>query len=71
MTPLLPSDNPGLFKIAQFRRWMVLATGSQLIDDIRRAPDNVLSVKEPVNEVLYVSDSVQNGAHILNNVLSS
>ncbi|KAI0272854.1 hypothetical protein BGY98DRAFT_153281 [Russula aff. rugulosa BPL654] len=34
---------PGLFKIASFRRWMVLASGSELIDDIRRAPDDVLS----------------------------
>ena len=30
---------------------MVLATGSQLIDDIRRAPHDVLSMIEPMNEV--------------------
>jgi len=34
---------PGLFKLANFRRWMVLASGSELIDDIKRAPDDVLS----------------------------
>ena len=45
--------SPGLFKIAQFRRWMVLATGSQLIDDIKRAPDNVLSHTEPMDEVCF------------------
>ncbi|KAF8491191.1 cytochrome P450 [Russula emetica] len=43
---------PGLVKIANFRRWMVLATGSQLIDDIRRAPEDVLSMSEPMKELL-------------------
>jgi hypothetical protein len=51
--PTYLQTSPGLFKIAQFRRWMVLATGSQLIDDIRRAPDNVLSMKDPLNEVCF------------------
>ncbi|KAI0277140.1 cytochrome P450 [Russula aff. rugulosa BPL654] len=43
---------PGLFKIANFRRWMVLATGSQLIDDIRKAPSDVLSISEPGKEII-------------------
>ena len=34
---------------------MVLATGSQLIDDIRRAPDDVLSPSEPGKEVSCAS----------------
>ncbi|KAI0278605.1 cytochrome P450 [Russula aff. rugulosa BPL654] len=42
---------PGLFKIARFRRWMVLVTGSELIDDVRKAPDDVLS-NAPASEVL-------------------
>ncbi|KAI0280021.1 cytochrome P450 [Russula aff. rugulosa BPL654] len=45
---------PGLFKIANFRRWMVLAGGSELIDDIRRAPDDVLSVRETRNIFLQL-----------------
>jgi hypothetical protein len=44
---------------------MVLATGYELIDDIRRAPDNVLSRIEPIDEVN--SASMQNGAFILTN----
>jgi hypothetical protein len=44
---------------------MVLATGYELIDDVRRAPDYVLSRIEPINEVYSVS--VQNGAFILTN----
>ena len=34
---------------------MVLATGSQLIDDVRRAPDDVLSSSEPGKEVSCAS----------------
>ena len=44
---------------------MVLATGYELIDDIRKAPDDILSRIEPINEVYSVS--VQNGAFILTN----
>jgi len=44
--------SPGLFKIATFRRWMVLAAGPELIEDIRRAPDNVLSMREPIIEFI-------------------
>ncbi|KAI0284729.1 cytochrome P450 [Russula brevipes] len=41
---------PGLFKIANFRRWMVLAAGPELIEDVRKAPDNILSMNEPMFE---------------------
>jgi hypothetical protein len=40
---------------------MVLATGSELIDDIRRAPDDVLSLLN--QQTKYVS--MQNGELIL------
>ncbi|KAH9993110.1 cytochrome P450 [Russula vinacea] len=43
---------PGLFKIANFRRWMVLAAGSELIEDVRKAPDDLLSMNEPAIEFL-------------------
>ncbi|KAH9975528.1 cytochrome P450 [Lactifluus volemus] len=43
---------PGLFKIASFRRWIVLAAGPELAEDIRKAPDNVLNMITPVNEGL-------------------
>ncbi len=32
---------------------MVFAAGSKLVDDIRKAPDDVLSMMEPVNEVRW------------------
>jgi cytochrome P450 len=43
---------PGLFKIANFRRWVVLVVGSELLDDIRKAPDDVLSILQPSIEFL-------------------
>ncbi|KAI0292779.1 cytochrome P450 [Russula brevipes] len=43
---------PGLFKIANLRRWMVLAAGPELIEDVRRAPDHVLSMIEPMTEFI-------------------
>jgi hypothetical protein len=41
---------PGLFKIPTWRRWMVLATSAELIEDIKKAPDDILS-REPNREV--------------------
>ncbi|KAH9055827.1 cytochrome P450 [Lactarius deliciosus] len=35
---------PGLFKIATFRRWMVLVSGPELVEDVRKASDDVLSL---------------------------
>ena len=42
---------PGLFRIARLRRWMVLASGPELIEDVRKAPENVLSMSAANNEV--------------------
>ena len=42
---------PGLFKIATFRRWMVLPSGPELIEDVRKAPDDVLSMIASAIEV--------------------
>ncbi|KAI0277355.1 hypothetical protein BGY98DRAFT_918365 [Russula aff. rugulosa BPL654] len=41
---------PGLFQIANFWRWTVLVGGSELIDNIRRAPDDVLSMMKARDE---------------------
>ncbi|KAH9992090.1 cytochrome P450 [Russula vinacea] len=34
---------PGLFKVANIRRWVVLVAGPDLIEEIKNAPDDVLS----------------------------
>ncbi|KAF8491193.1 cytochrome P450 [Russula emetica] len=44
---------PGLFKIANSRRWLVLVSGSELIDSVRKAPDDVLST-EPTLEFVQL-----------------
>ncbi len=51
---MLQSDSQtrrGLFKIATFRRWMVLASGPEMIEDVRKAPDDTLFLAVPVVEV--------------------
>ncbi|KAI9434726.1 cytochrome P450 [Lactarius indigo] len=35
---------PGLFKIPTFRRWMVLVSGPELVEDVRKASDDILSL---------------------------
>ena len=42
---------PGLFKFAVFKRWAVAPSGMKLVEDVRRAPDDVLSIHEPIVEV--------------------
>ncbi|KAI0245478.1 cytochrome P450 [Lactifluus subvellereus] len=47
-------NKPGIFKIATFRRWMVLSNGAKLIEEIKKAPDDVLSLQEAVRELFQM-----------------
>ncbi|KAI9441475.1 cytochrome P450 [Lactarius indigo] len=49
----------GLFKTATFRRWLVLASGPELIEDLRKAPDDVLSLMAPLIEIEYTVDLLE------------
>ncbi|KAH9072830.1 cytochrome P450 [Lactarius deliciosus] len=42
----------GLFKTATFQRWLVLASSPELIEDVRKAPDDVLSLTASLIELL-------------------
>ena len=44
-------NKPGLFKFASFKRWIVIPSGSELIEDVRKATDDFLSNSEPLMEV--------------------
>ena len=44
----------GLFKIATFRGWMVLASNPELIEDVKKAPEDILSFRVPVREVRMI-----------------
>ncbi|KAH9176040.1 cytochrome P450 [Lactarius sanguifluus] len=44
----------GVFRIATFRRWMVLVSGPELVEDVRKAPDDVLSTKASTAELLQL-----------------
>ena len=48
---VLLQAGPGLFKVANFSTWMVLPTTSELVEDIRKAPDDILAHMEPKDEV--------------------
>ncbi|KAI0272056.1 cytochrome P450 [Russula aff. rugulosa BPL654] len=43
---------PGLFKVPTFRQWIVVPSGSELIEEIMKAPDNILSEREPLEALL-------------------
>ncbi|EKM60640.1 uncharacterized protein PHACADRAFT_246674 [Phanerochaete carnosa HHB-10118-sp] len=42
------------FKVANFNRWLVIVSGPQLVDDIRKAADHELSFEEAAHENLEV-----------------
>lgn len=42
---------PGLFKISTFRRWIVVPSGPELIEEVMKAPDTALAVLEPFLDV--------------------
>ncbi|KAH9036349.1 cytochrome P450 [Lactarius pseudohatsudake] len=48
------NERQGVFRIATFRRWMVLVSGPELVKDIRKAPDDVLSTKASMAELLQL-----------------
>jgi len=45
---------PGIFKVATLKTWMILASGPEFIEDVRKAPDNVLSMIEPASDLLQI-----------------
>jgi hypothetical protein len=48
---MLFQTKPGLFKVASFRGWIVVLSGSELIEEVMKSPDNTMSVREPLEEV--------------------
>ncbi len=48
---VLIQTKPGVFKIPTFRQWIVVPSGSELIEEVMKAPDNILSVREPLENV--------------------
>ncbi|THU77013.1 hypothetical protein K435DRAFT_703392 [Dendrothele bispora CBS 962.96] len=39
------------FKVRMPYRWVIIATGPDLVNDIKRAPDDMMSFDEAVNDV--------------------
>ncbi|KAF8993449.1 cytochrome P450 [Cyathus striatus] len=48
---------PGqVFKVATVGKWVVLATGTQLVNDIRKAKEEQLSALKAINEIISMDD---------------
>ncbi|KAG6900185.1 hypothetical protein C0995_004120 [Termitomyces sp. Mi166 len=43
----------GLFRIADFRSWTVIVSGAQLIEDVRKAPEDVLTFEAAIDEAIH------------------
>ena len=41
----------GAFKVPMLDRWLVIVTGSRMIDELRRFPDDYVSFLDAVGEV--------------------
>lgn len=42
----------GSFKIAQMDRWVVVVCGTKLVDELRKAPNDVLSFEDALNDII-------------------
>ncbi|TDL22832.1 cytochrome P450 [Rickenella mellea] len=59
----------GIFKVSQLDRWLVIITGPKLIEELRRAPDNKISIDAAVSDILAIEYTlglrlIDNGYHI-------
>ncbi|KIK81319.1 hypothetical protein PAXRUDRAFT_15297 [Paxillus rubicundulus Ve08.2h10] len=51
------------FKVANLHRWMVIVSGSQFVEDVRKASDDELSSAEAVNDILKVEYTLGRGIY--------
>ncbi|KAF8637674.1 hypothetical protein AX16_010749 [Volvariella volvacea WC 439] len=61
----LPKFNGSPFRVAMIQKWLVVVTTPQLIDELRKAPDDALSFDEAAAETLQVDYTF--GPEIRNN----
>ncbi|KAH8103130.1 cytochrome P450 [Cristinia sonorae] len=54
------------FKVPEFLRWHVLVSGNTLVQELRRAGDDELSVEEAVNAMLYLDHTF--GLEVVSNM---
>ncbi|KAJ7359569.1 cytochrome P450 [Mycena albidolilacea] len=51
------------FKVALANRWLVVVPGRTLIEDVRKAPDEFLSVAEATNSLLHLEHTIGHEQH--------
>jgi hypothetical protein len=47
----VPQYHGKAFKIPQINKWLVVVSGERMVEDIRRAPDDTLSLRHAIDEV--------------------
>ncbi|KAJ7729803.1 cytochrome P450 [Mycena metata] len=64
----------GVYKFPQIGGWMIMASGTDMVDDIRRAPDDELSFNEALEDIFHtggtIGDHVVHDAYHLNSLIS-
>ncbi|KAJ7170266.1 cytochrome P450 [Mycena crocata] len=51
------------FKVPLGNRWMVIVNGRNLIDDLRKAPDDTISLAEGTNSLLHLEHTIGHEQH--------
>ena len=50
-----------VFKIPTVTNWVIVASGSDKVEEIRRAPDSILSMRDAIEGVVILIFEIHNG----------
>ncbi|KAF8633024.1 hypothetical protein AX15_001616 [Amanita polypyramis BW_CC] len=53
--------SPGVFKIAGLNHWIVVVCGNKFIEELRKAPDEVISFQEAANDMVQIPYTLGEG----------
>ncbi|KAJ7166650.1 cytochrome P450 [Mycena filopes] len=53
----------GVYKFPQIGGWMIMASGTDMVEDIRRAPDDELSFSEALEDIFHTGGTI--GDHVV------
>ena len=56
-----PQYRGSVFKVPTMTNWMIIASGRDKVEEIRRAPDDVLSMRDAIEGVILVSIQFSEG----------
>ena len=53
-----------VFKVPTMANWMIVASGQDKVEEIWRAPDDVLSMRDAIEGVVLVFIQISDGYHL-------